>query len=144
MATTKVTKRNVIEALMAMNFVDDVQVGDVIVTPADIKETLEKSLASLENKAVKAKERAAQKKVEGDELRDKIESVLDDDFKTIADIIDAVDIEDLTPAKVSSRVGQLVKLGRVEKEQVKVDDNRKVMAYKIATSTDVDVDVDAE
>lgn len=144
MATTKVTKRNVIEALMAMNFVDDVQVGDVIVTPADIKETLEKSLASLENKAVKAKERAAQKKVEGDELRDKIESVLDDDFKTIADIIDAVDVEDLTPAKVSSRVAQLVKLGRVEKEQVKVDDNRKVMAYKIATSTDVDVDVDAE
>lgn len=144
MATTKVTKRNVIEALMAMNFVDDVQVGDVIVTPADIKETLEKSLASLENKAVKAKERAAQKKVEGDELRDKIESVLDDDFKTIADIIDAVDVEDLTPAKVSSRVAQLVKLGRVEKEQVKVNDNRKVMAYKIATSTDVDVDVDAE
>lgn len=144
MANVKVTKKNVLEALMAMNFVDDVQVGDVIVTPADIKETLEKSLASLENKAVKAKERAAQKKVEGDELRDKIESVLDDDFKTIADIIDAVDVEDLTPAKVSSRVGQLVKLGRVEKEQVKVDDNRKVMAYKIATSTDVDVDVDAE
>ena len=144
MAKNSVTKKNVIEALMAMNFVDDVQVGDVIVTPADIKETLEKSLASLENKAVKAKERAAQKKIEGDELRDKIESVLDDDFKTIADIIDAVDVEDLTPAKVSSRVAQLVKLGRVEKEQVKVNDNRKVMAYKIATSTDVDVDVDAE
>lgn len=138
------TKKAVIQALMAMNFVDDVQVGDVIVTPADIKETLEKSLASLENKAVKARERAQAKKIEGDELRDKIESVLDDDFKTIADIIAAVDVEDLTPAKVSSRVGQLVKLGRVEKEQVKVDDNRKVMAYKIATSTDVDVDVDAE
>ena len=138
MGTVKVTKKNVIEALMAMDFVDDVQVGDVIVTPADIKETLEKSLISLENKAAKAKERASQKKVEGDELRDKIESVLDDNYKTIADIIAAVNVEDLTPAKVTSRMSQLVKLGRVEKDQIKVGDNRKVMGYKIATSTDVE------
>jgi hypothetical protein len=134
-----VTKKNVIEALMTMNFVDDVQVGDVIVTPADIKDTLEKSLASLENKAVKARERAQAKKIEGDELRDKIESVLDDNYKTISDIIAAVGVEDLTPAKVSARLGQLVKIGRVEKEQVKLED-RRVMGYRIATASDVDAE----
>lgn len=145
MAKNSVTKKNVIEALMAMDFVDDVKIGDVVVTPADIKETLEKSLASLENKAAKAKEKAAQKKVEGDEIRDKIEAVLGDKPKTIADIIAAVDIDDLTPAKVTARMTQLVKLGRVDKEQVKVGDNRKVMAYKIATNDNVvDLDDDEE
>jgi len=117
------TKRDVLNALATVNFTEDITVGDVVVTPADITEFVETSLAQLDNRAAKAAERAAQKKVDGDEMRAAIKAVIANSEKpvTIAEILEALDNEEMTSAKVVSRVGQLVKLGEVFKSDTRVD-----------------------
>ena len=93
---------------------------------------IDTQIAALDRKAAKAKERAAAKKAEGDELREKIYNVLTAEPQTIAQIIAAVGIEDLTSAKVSSRLGQLVALEKVSKAKVKNEDGDERMAYYLA------------
>lgn len=81
-------------------------------------------------KAEKAKARAAEKKADGDELRATIESLLTDTPQTAEELLAQIDGEDLTKAKIVSRMGQLVKLGLASKGQI--DSNgRKVMAYTL-------------
>ena len=127
--TKNVTKANVLKA-MASAVADDfeVVVDDVTVTADDVRAYIDTTLAQLAAKNAKAKERAAEKRAEGDELRAKIAAVLTDEYKTIAQIIDEVDVEDLTPAKVVSRLGQLVRNGEAHKTETK-DGDRKVKAY---------------
>ena len=93
---------------------------------------VEKQVEMIENKAEKAKARAAEKKIAGDELREAVKSVLTNEFQTADAITSQVDGEEVTRAKVISRLGQLVKNGEAEKTDVKTDDNRTVKAYKIA------------
>ena len=129
MADVKVTKANVLKA-MAQVVADDfsVVVDDVTVTAEDVKAYIDTTLAQLAAKNEKAKERAAEKRAEGDALRAKIAGVLTEEYKTIAQIIDELDVEDLTPAKVVSRLGQLVRNGEAHKTEIKEGD-RKVKAY---------------
>ena len=93
---------------------------------------IEKQVEMIENKAEKAKARAAEKKIAGDELREAVKSVLTNEFQTADAITSQVDGEEVTRAKVISRLGQLVKNGEAEKTDVKTEDNRTVKAYKIA------------
>ncbi len=93
---------------------------------------VEKQVEMIENKAEKAKARAAEKKIAGDELREAVKSVLTNEFQTADAITSQVDGEEVTRAKVISRLGQLVKNGEAEKTDVKTEDNRTVKAYKIA------------
>lgn len=85
----------------------------------------------LDNKAVKNKERAAQRKIEGDELRDTISTILVDEPQTIDEIVEQIDDEEITKAKVVARLTQLVNLGEAIKEPV-TKDGKKVMSYKRA------------
>lgn len=94
---------------------------------------LESQIASIESKAAKAKERAAAKKAEGDELRENVKSVLTNDFQVAEDILAKLDgNEDLTIAKVRARLTQLVNLGEAEKTDVKTEDNKTKKAYRLA------------
>lgn len=94
-------------------------------------EFLDEEMASLAAKAEKARERAAAKKAEGDELRAVVKAVLTDELQTIDAIVAQIEGEDVTKAKVTNRLTQLVGLNEAVKEQVKVD-NRKLTAYKLA------------
>lgn len=102
------------------------------VTVADIVEYTTKTQEQLAAKAAKAKEKQAEKKAVGDELRDIVQAVLTDEYQVIADITAQVDVADITPSKVTARLSQLVKAGIAQKEQVKVGD-RKVMGYRLAS-----------
>jgi hypothetical protein len=93
-------------------------------------EFIDAQVELLAKKAEKAKERAATKKVEGDELREVVKAVLTEDFQAIDEIVAQIDGEDITKAKVTARLTQLVKAELAEKEQIKVGD-RKVMAYRL-------------
>lgn len=97
-----------------------------------LAEVMAHEVELLENKAIKNKERAAQRKIEGDELRDTISNILVDEFQTIDEIVDQIDDEEITKAKVVARLTQLVNLGEAIKEQVKTEDGKKVMSYKRA------------
>ena len=94
----------------------------------------------LEAKAAKAAERAASKKADGDELRNAVQAVLTDELQTIDAITAQIEGEDITKAKVTARLTQLVKARVATKDMVKTEDGRKVTAYKLG-SGDVEEEV---
>ena len=137
----KMTKRNVYEALInyansGHMFYSDGE-DEVVVTAEALAAFAENEIALLDKKAVKAKERAAQKRAEGDELTDAVRSAMStEDFEPIAEIAARIEGEDVTVAKVSYRLTQLVKNGEAEKTQIEIvgdegQKKRKVVAYKL-------------
>lgn len=121
----KMTKAMRFEQIKAVIEASDVEQKDEMI------EFIDAQIAVLAAKAEKAKERAAAKKAEGDELRAVVKACLTDEFQPIDDIVAKIDGEDVTKAKVTARLTQLVKTEEAVKEQIKVGD-RKVMAYRIA------------
>lgn len=93
---------------------------------------LDAQIESINNKAEKARERAAAKKAEGDELRETVKSVLTNDFQTAEEITSKINDEEVSKAKVIARLTQLVKLGEAVKESTKTENNKSRMTYKLA------------
>ena len=111
-------------------------IKDAMADNADVVAFCEKEIAALDNKAVKAKERAAKKAAEGDALMEAIAAVLGNEPMTNADILEAID-EDVTVNKVAYRTNALVKAGRAVKTEVTVPAEnggkaRKLVAYTVA------------
>ena len=102
-------------------------------------EFIEKQIDQLKAQAEKAKSRAEEKKIEGDELREAVANALTNEPQTIDAITDIVaeNRADVTKAKVTARLTQLVKIGSVVKEQTKIN-TRKVMVYSLATKGPVE------
>ena len=91
----------------------------------------------LDKKAESAATRAADKKVAGDALRDRIFGVLSDtEFKTTTEIVSALGDPDVSSQMVTARLTQLIHLEQVEKDSVTVPasgeggKSRKVVAYR--------------
>lgn len=139
MADIKITKAMVLAAIKEI-VADDVaiQVGDASVKGTDIIAYCDTTMAQIDAKAGKARERAAKNKTAGDELRAEVLAHITDELQT-ADTITAMveGFEDITKSKVVARLTQLCKNGDIVKEQVKVGD-RKQMAYRLATDVDSD------
>lgn len=96
-----------------------------------------KEIAALDAKAVKAKERAAAKKAEADELMVQVQDALTDEFQTIADIYAAIEgaNADATVSRITYRLSKLVESGLAERTEVTVagvdgGKSRKVKAFK--------------
>ena len=133
----KMTKRNVYEALISYATTGVMAYDGNEVTAEALAAFAENEIALLDKKAVKAKERAATKRAEGDELTAVVRQVMStEEFEPIADIAARIEGEDVTVAKVQYRLTQLVKTGEAEKEQITVPGGegqkaRKIMAYKL-------------
>ena len=132
MSEVKVTKKVVLEAIKAAAE-NGAEFGEV--SAADVIAFAETSIAQLDAKAAKAKERAAKNKAEGDALRAIVESAVSDEYQTIdaitAKVAETEGYEDVTKSKVTARLTQLVKSGAIHKVQGKTEDNRKVMMYAL-------------
>lgn len=126
MATEKITKKAYFEVLKDIVAATDTADKDNLLAFIDT------NIAQLDAKAAKAKEKAAEKKVEGDELREKIAACLTTEPKDIATILDEVGDEELTRAKVTARLAQLINLGTATKEVTKTADGKKATVYKLA------------
>ena len=98
---------------------------------AELVEFLDHQVELLTSKAEKAKARQAAKKTEGDELRAVVESILTEEAQTIDAIAAQIEGEDVTRAKVTARLTQLVKAGVAVKETM-TEDKRKITAYRLA------------
>lgn len=98
----------------------------------------------LDKKAAKAKENAAAKKAEKDELCLAVESVLTSEYQTRNEVAAHIEGDDVTVAKVGYRLTKLVEMGVAEKTEVSAPDaegkNRKVVAYRLAGSDSVDAE----
>lgn len=88
-----------------------------------LAEFVEHEIELLDNKAAAAQKRAADKKVEGDALRERIYNVLSDsEFMTIPEIVKALNDEDISAQMVTARLTQLMapEVAKIEKEMVTV------------------------
>ena len=129
----KITKREMFEAIK-----ETFETGSCKFDAATVMAFCDKEIASLDAKAVKAKERAAAKKAEADVLMGQVEDALTGEFQTIADIAAAVGAvnADATVSKVTYRLTKLVEAGVAEKTDVSVPGvdggkARKVKAFRI-------------
>ena len=138
----RITKKQMFEGMIAHFNGEDVEIENEAFV-----EFCQDQIADLDKKAAKAKERAAAKKAEGDELTDLVHSVLTDEYQTIADItvVVAETVPDVSASKITARLTKLFNAGAIEKEQISVEDSegkkRKCMAYRLA---DVSVPADEE
>ena len=109
---TKMDKYKMIEDILATVDNDNAEM---------LIEFVKAEKAALANKAAKAKERAAEKKTEIDELGNAVLSVLTSEPMTRDEVFALVDNSDETVsvAKVGARLTRLVELGKVEKTEVK-------------------------
>ena len=94
-------------------------------------------IAAIAAKAEKAKIRAAEKRADGDELRAAVEAVLTTEPQTAEQILAQIEGEDLTKAKIVSRIAQLVDMDRASKTHIVVD-GRKVMGYTTFVESEVE------
>ena len=132
--------RGIVEGLGAEAFPEGVSADDVL-------DFIDRQVALLDKRAAASKERAAKKRAASDELTELIYTMIfeADDYITADEIVEKIDDEEVTKNKVTARVSKLVKAGRVAKEQVKLEDGKKRMAYRIAEEgEDVEAEADAE
>lgn len=129
----KITKREMFEAIK-----ETFETGSCKFDAATVMAFCDKEIASLDAKAVKARERAAAKKAEADVLMSQVEDALTGEFQTIADIAAAVSAvnADATVSRVTYRLTRLVEAGIAEKTDVPVPGvdggkARKVKAFRI-------------
>lgn len=95
-------------------------------------EFIDKQIEAIETKAEKAKEKAAEKKANGDELREVVQSVLTDEYQTIDAIASQINGEDVTKAKITARLTSLVKAGLATKSDLRNEETGKTQkAYKL-------------
>lgn len=98
----------------------------------ELIEFIDKQIEAIETKAEKAKEKAAEKKANGDELREVVQSVLTDEYQTIDAIASQIKGEDVTKAKITARLTSLVKAGLATKSDLRNEETGKTQkAYKL-------------
>ena len=93
---------------------------------ADVVAFCDGEIAKLDAKAAKAKERAAEKRAAGDELYAAVLDCVGSELITAEAVLDMIEGEDLTVAKIRARLSQGVKNEVLVKETVKVDGKSKV------------------
>ena len=112
----KVSKRDYLTAIIGA-----MHTGNIKYDPSDVIAFCEHEIELLDKKTAKAKERAAAKRAEGDELTEQIYNVLyDDEFMTIPEIVKALGDESVSAQRASYRLRSLVEANRAEKTEITV------------------------
>lgn len=139
MATEKITKVQMFTEIMTFLATTDWAMKD------EAGEFIAKQIEQLEAKAAKAKSKAAEKRAEGDALRATVLGCLTDEAQTIdeitAAVVEATGDTEITKAKVTARLTQLVNADQAVKEQAKVE-TRKIMTYKLAVPVVAEAEVE--
>jgi hypothetical protein len=131
--TSKMTKTEMFTAIrdyFAGNEMDERATNEAIM------EFCDNEIAILDKRAVKAKERAAEKKAQGDELTETVFSLLTEEPMSRQEVTDLVNDPEVTLAKVGYRLSALVKAGRAVKEDAVVvgedGKSKKMAVYRLA------------
>lgn len=131
MTTVKITKKDYYNAIMAV-----LNGGGTDIPVADMVAFCEKEINALTTRAEKAKERAAEKRAEGDELQAAVLAALTDEPATRQDVTNRIEGEDVSLAKVGYRLTTLVKQGLAVKEEIAVTGedgkSKKMAAYRLS------------
>ena len=142
----KVTKRVLFETLKTLcedgTFTCNIETdSDEVITEQTFIDFCEKEIASLDAKAVKAKERALAKRAAGDELQAVIASLLTNEPQTAEQLLAQIEDEsgELTKQKIVAKMRNLVDTNQASKCDIKVEVDGKNVSRKAYT-----LPVDAE
>lgn len=124
----KKTKATILTAVAKYFTENEITVDGV--TSADIIAYANTTIEQMENKKAKAREKAAEKKLEGDEAENRILEILTNELQTGDDITKLLNDNELTKSKVIARLTNLCNKGTVVKESIKIGKSNK-MAYKL-------------
>ena len=135
----KITKREMFEAIKGLADSGALHMADFNENISDsaVAEFCANEIDLLDKKAAKAKERAAEKKADGDALTDAVFEALTDEFEPIAAIAARIQGDDVTVAKVQYRLRKLAEANRAEKSEITIPATegskaRKVVGYRMA------------
>lgn len=118
MDTKKITKRDQYQVLTdILNAAEDSGIViDGEVTYDVLRGFIAHEIELLDNKAAAAAKRAAEKRADGDALRERIYNVLDtENPMLIKEIVAALGDDEISPQMVTARLTQLINLEKVEK-----------------------------
>lgn len=142
--TVKITNSMVLTAIKALIENEEIETVEtpegVVVSGQDIVSYCDTTLTHLANKAQKAKEKAAEKRAEGDALREEVQKALTDAWQTrdaITAIVNEDKAEPVSVNKVGARLTQLVDAEIAVKDMQKVGE-RKLTVYRLATAVDAE------
>ena len=129
-----VTKREMYEAIKAAVENGSATFGENV-TAEMVVEFCDKELAALSRRAEKAKENAAKRKADGDEMTNAVLCALStEEFMTLAAVVENTDHADVTTGKVQYRLKVLVDSGRAVRGEVVLTSEegkkRTVTGYK--------------
>ena len=129
----KITKREMFEAIKGLAESGALHMVDFNEAISDeaVANFCANEIALLDKKAAKAKERAATKKAEADELMEVVAEALSEDFEPIAEIAGRIQGDDVTVAKVQYRLRKLAEAGRAEKSEITIPGGEGVKARKV-------------
>ena len=132
-SVVKITKKERFESIKALC----AACGDVEGIDVDgIVEFCDKEIEALTTRASKAKERAAAKRAEGDELQAVVLAALTDEPATREEVTERIEGDDVSVAKVGYRLTALVSAGKAIKEEVTVEGEdgktKRKAAYRLA------------
>lgn len=119
MTNTKITKTDRLN-----------QIKELVADNADLVAFIDSEINAIAAKAEKAKARAAAKKA-NDPLYDAVIDAVSDTPATMADLVALISGEDVTAAKLRTRLTKAVDAGLVKKSSVTVDGKKKT-AYSRA------------
>ena len=126
----KITKKDYYA--MLKEIVEESKDIETEISKEELLEFINKQVASINAKAEKAKEKAAEKKANGDELREVVQSVLTEEYQTIDNIVSQIKGEEVTKAKITARLTSLVKAGLATNSDIKNEETGKIQkAYKL-------------
>ena len=124
----KITKKDYYT--MLKEIVEESKDIETEISKEELLEFIDKQVASINAKAEKAKEKAAEKKANGDELREVVQSILTEEYQTIDSIVSQIDGEEITKAKITARLTSLVKAGLATKSDVKNEETGKIQKVR--------------
>ena len=124
MTEKKITKKEKYGMLLA---IEEVAVDNMLRT------FVEEEIAALEAKAEKARERAAKKKAENDELGEKIYKIIVEKGSsvTLQELykILSVDDEEITTSKIVARLTKLVNSDKIDKAEATIEKSKKMTYF---------------
>lgn len=123
---TKIEKLNMIRNILAGN-----ECAEVTEEATMLIDFVDEQIEQIQAKAEKAKQRAAEKKAEGDALRNTIQSLMTNEWQSIDDIFNQIEDEEVTRSKITARLTQLIKAGVIEKDSQKSETGNKQMVYRL-------------
>lgn len=138
MEDMKITKKQFYTGLINLVntgrlYFEDKDGVEVEITGEQLVEFSSREIAQLDAKLEKAKERAAMKRAEGDELMATVLSALTPEPQTIADIVTQIGDDEISSAKVIYRLNQLVKNGQAAKSTVTIPGSEGSKSRQLAT-----------